>query len=99
MSGRKTVAGTRAVAAQIGTTYRQLDHWVTRGWLLPAHEGRQGAYREWPDIEVEVARLLVRLVDAGLTGQAAASYARTVVAFHLTEAEIGPGLTIVITAD
>lgn len=43
-----------------GISYRQLDHWTTRGYLKPrdAHPGA-GAMREWPTGEVAVAKRIL----------------------------------------
>lgn len=61
-----------------GITYRQLDHWVVKGWLLP-DTGRtgQGVPREWPERELRIARAMVRLVDAGMRPDVAAVIARS----------------------
>lgn len=81
-----------------GLTYRRVEYWTRQGWLLPGHTGGQGIPRQWPGAELDVARLMVRLVDdGGLSAERAAMVARAVVAFGLAEVELGPGLTLVIT--
>jgi DNA-binding transcriptional MerR regulator len=60
-----------------GATYRQLDYWARQGWLNPTAEGFGSGYRRtWPDEEARVARLMVRLIRAGVMPAAAAEYAR-----------------------
>ncbi|RCG27202.1 hypothetical protein DQ384_26140 [Sphaerisporangium album] len=57
-------------------SYRQIDHWIRRGWLRPIDNGGTGHPREWPVIESRVRDLMGRLVDAGFTPAAAADAAR-----------------------
>lgn len=57
-----------------GLSPRQLTHWTDNGVLRPHREGKgQGFPRTWPPIEVEAARILARLLDAGLTMPAVVS--------------------------
>jgi DNA-binding transcriptional MerR regulator len=58
-----------------GITYRQLDHWVTQGYLFAGGRTGSGNPREWPLAEIEVARRMVRLVRAGLRPDVAAEVA------------------------
>ena len=76
-----------------GMTYRRLDHWTRVGYLtaVTATPG-SGHDRRWPRAEVDVARRIVRLVDAGLEVKAAARVARG-------EPRIGPGITVAIEPD
>jgi DNA-binding transcriptional MerR regulator len=59
-----------------GLTYRRLDHWARQGWLQPDHDGGTGHRRDWPQTELQVADLMARLVEAGLTVDVAALVAR-----------------------
>lgn len=60
-----------------GPTYRQLDHWVRRGYLNPGNANAgTGNSRQWPAGELAVARLMYRLTKAGLTLEAAYRVAR-----------------------
>ena len=63
--------------AQVGITYRQLNWWAWQGYLRPdeAHPG-SGYSRRWPASEIAVAARMVRLVNAGLTPEAASRAAR-----------------------
>lgn len=64
-----------------GATYRQLDHWTRRGYLRPAEPTPgTGVPRSWPPQEVEVARVMARLVTAGVVPDRAAAVAREHVA-------------------
>lgn len=70
------IGSTRVVAAT-GATYRQLDYWVSRGYLQPANTGLGSGYSWlWSPQEVEVVRRMVALVGCGLTPEAAARAAR-----------------------
>lgn len=58
-------------------TYRQLDHWVRRGYLRPTGGTCGSGYmRDWTDAEIRVARRMGRLVAAGFRTAAAAGIAR-----------------------
>lgn len=57
------------VSSLAKVTKRQLDTWVSRGWLKPQSVpgmGRGGMEREWSVQEAEKARLMGHLVGAGL---------------------------------
>src|SRR5690625_302710 len=71
-------AESMARAARV--TYRELDHWTTRGYLIPdeQHPGT-GHIRRWSQREAEVARVTRRLRDAGFRLHVAASLARDAV--------------------
>jgi hypothetical protein len=75
-----------------GVTYRQLDFWTTKGYLraMTAQPGT-GRSREWLLGEERVAATMVRLVDAGLTVQAAAQVARQPLGGPV---ELAPGVVI-----
>ncbi|WP_067184545.1 MerR family transcriptional regulator [Microtetraspora niveoalba] len=92
----RPAVGTQRVAKLAGVTFRQLNHWCVRGFLLPKHDGGTGHDREWPAAEVAVARLMARLVAAGFRPEHAASIARTAVVFDVTEVEVGEGLTLTV---
>lgn len=60
------------VTAHSGITYRQLDHWTTRGWLEASAEKQGTGYpREWSNDQAEKARRVVALLNAGFTLHAA----------------------------
>jgi hypothetical protein len=65
-----------AVLRRTGCTYRQLDYWCRRGWLHPAGGGGSGRQRIWPEAEIQAARTMRRLVEAGMTVTAAALVSR-----------------------
>ncbi len=77
---------------ELGITYRQLDYWVRLGLLKPLHLGGSGINREWTRAELEVARLMGRLVAAGLKPAVAEQLARS------RRSEIAPGVWIEVTA-
>lgn len=77
-----------------GATARQVDHWTRGGRLRSDSPESLGAgnRRSWPDEEVAVCRLLVRLTAAGLAIDRAELVARG-------EYEIGPGILVFINGD
>lgn len=61
-----------------GLSYRQLDYWTRSGYLRAVDPTPgSGGTREWPDHEVVVASLMLRLLRAGLRLDVAARVART----------------------
>lgn len=71
--------GSRDVIASVGVTYRQLDFWTRRGWVVasPRPPGAtSGTPRSWPEGELRVAAVMARLVAAGLAPHAAHRAAR-----------------------
>jgi DNA-binding transcriptional MerR regulator len=87
---------TSRVAEQIpGITYRQLDYWTRRGFLeADSATPGSGRYRSYSQIEVLVATLMVRLIEAGFTVEAAHSIARDIAAGR--PAMLGPGIEVVV---
>jgi hypothetical protein len=70
-----------------GATFRQLDHWSRRGWLHPIGGIGTGYSRDWPADEVRVAKVMARLVNAGVSPEAAARAARC-------GGELAPGVRV-----
>lgn len=66
------------MAEATGLSYRQVDHWVRCGWLVPEGEVHPGSGRRrgFADQEVLVAGMMAHLVAAGLQPSAAAPIAR-----------------------
>lgn len=60
-----------------GMTYRQLDHWVSRGYLKPdnPHPGN-GVARSFRAVEARIAAEMFRLVRSGTLPAVAAVVAR-----------------------
>lgn len=79
------------ISATTGATYRQLDHWARVGWLRPlCGSPGSGSRREWPAGEIEVARVMARLVNgAGLPPALAVRVARG-------DTEIAPGVWVLV---
>lgn len=81
-----------------GATYRQLTFWVQKGYLNPEMAGKGSGYRwTWPRAEAQVARLMVRLVRAGLVPAAAAEHARKMapsLAYGTVRLEVEPGVVL-----
>lgn len=78
---------------ELGITYRQCDHWVRLGLLRPLHVGGTGNAREWTRAEMEVARIMGRLVGAGMKPALAERVARS-----QGRCEVAPGIWIEVAA-
>ncbi len=73
-----------------GITYRQLDTWVTKGWLNPDERNPgPGHARRFTGDEARVAIVMGRLVAAGLKPDAAHRVARG-------QWELAPGITVLV---
>jgi DNA-binding transcriptional MerR regulator len=83
-----------------GLTYRQLDYWTSRG-LIRADENSPGSGhpRAWSDREMAIARVILRLTDAGVSLRVAAAAARSAVENADTSVELAPGIFIDITLE
>lgn len=65
-------------AERADITYRQLDHWITKGYIRPAVASPgSGAPREINAHEVTVLNLMAGLVREGFRPERAAEIART----------------------
>jgi DNA-binding transcriptional MerR regulator len=65
------------VCRQTGLSYRQLDSWNRMGYFAPLNdEPGTGHNRVWPQAELDVARMMARLVALGVTPEQAARVAR-----------------------
>lgn len=83
-----------------GITSRKIGYWATCGYLKIGNPG-SGVYREWPEIEVRVARLMHKLTSAGLLAKAAAEVARQAAeggAGGVCRVEREPGIWIEVAA-
>jgi hypothetical protein len=76
----------REAMRETDATWRQLHYWIQRGWLTSSREDGWTHYLS-PD-EVHVARVMIWLIDAGLTADRAAVVARAVL--------IAPGVRVVL---
>lgn len=94
-----------ALILRAGITYRQLDYWTRRGYIvaLPPVGGQQksGVPRIWTDREASVCVLLARLVRAGIEADRAAIVARLALREPSEDGTypLGPGVTITISAE
>jgi hypothetical protein len=66
------------VCRQTGLTYRQLDRWTTQRYLRPEQPTGHGSGHAyvWPHTEVDIARMMARLVALDVSAQRAAHIAR-----------------------
>lgn len=81
------------LAAVPGLTYRQLDHWLNRGFIRARdpHPG-SGVARSLTPGEVKVLQTMYLLVQAGFAPDRAARLARTL--NRHGNASVGPRLTL-----
>lgn len=78
-----------------GLTRRQLDYWATKGWLRPTAASPGSGYpRHWPAAEQDVARLMLRLISAGLAVDVAAAAARVAIEHDQDDISIADGVTL-----
>lgn len=80
VNGKYTPGLAALLAMPDAPTYRQLDHWVRRGYLHPTRlaplsDGGRARWR-WPESERWVAVGIARLVRAGMTPEGAEPIAR-----------------------
>lgn len=76
-----TAVTSPALCQQSGITYRQLDYWTRCGHLHPHGDATpgNGIPRRYPAVEVDVASLAKRLIDAGFNPVPALALARQLV--------------------
>lgn len=81
-----------------GLTSRQLNYWATRGYLHPVDKANPGTGypRKWPLVEYDVARLMVRLIAAGLSLDVAGPTARLSIEQRLEEVTLADGIKITV---
>lgn len=65
---------TDQVAAQVGVTRRQLDHWVRTGLIRGIDQAGSGRTWRWTPDLIDRASRLAQLVGLGFTPQAAAGH-------------------------
>lgn len=75
-----TASTARQVAsAAPGLTARQLEYWVSSGWVVPAGRRASGHPREFSEAELAVIAVMWRLSAAGFPATLAARIARAAV--------------------
>lgn len=65
----------KTAAERAGITYRQLDHWIRKGYVNGSLPG-QGNPRRIPEPEADIVRDMAALVRAGFRPEVAARIAR-----------------------
>lgn len=83
---------------RLGISGRQVDYWTRQSYLFavepkPGKTG-SGHRRRWPVSEREIARLMARMISAGLSVEVAAKAAREAIESGTTEAAIAEGIVI-----
>lgn len=82
-----------------GMNYRQLDYWVTKGYLRPTEKSPgSGNQRRFPHREYDVAQLMVRLRIVGVELRPAARLARDAIEAGQDRIVLGDGLVISVEA-
>jgi hypothetical protein len=78
-----------------GATARQVDYWARKHYLRPVQvDTGHGVPRQWPAVERDVARVMVRLIKAGLAVDVAAPSARLAVEQDMAVISIGDGISL-----
>lgn len=80
-----------------GITYRQADHWRSRGWVKASIEG-SGFISEISTTEARILTRMATLVTAGMKPQAAARIARATVEQGVRAADLPGGLRLIFDA-
>jgi hypothetical protein len=75
------------IRGEVPCTYRQFDHWATKGYIHATWTPGTGNVRTITRAEVTVLALMTDLVSAGLTPTAAAALARQLA--HVDVATLG----------
>lgn len=78
---------TQMLCQVTSATFRQIDFWCRRGFLHPTGGVGTGYSRDFPGDEIRVAKLMARLVHAGVTPEAAHRAARG-------NGELAPGVRV-----
>lgn len=68
---------TTQLAVESGATFRMLDYWVRQGYLHPVGGVGTGNSRDFGGDEIRVAKVMARLVSAGVSPEAAHRAARS----------------------
>lgn len=84
------------VLERTGATYRQVDYWIRAGYLKVDSWG-SGVWRSWPEPEIEIARLIVKLTAGGLALATAARVARECVEHGEVSVMLTEGVWIEVT--
>lgn len=59
-----------------GATYRQIDHWVRRGYLsVTLRDLGTGYHRQWTKRDQKIVRHMAALIGAGVTPETASDWA------------------------
>lgn len=96
---REGTVSSQELVALTGLTYRQLDYWVSTGYLTPVGDSNPGTgrSRRFNLEEVDTARMMVRLLGAGLSPSKAAEAAPELInngVAHLGDFDITLGARI-----
>ena len=87
-----TVAGHDELRVRAGISYRQLDHWIRRGYVPGVDAVGQGHTREFTACAERRIVLLGRLTRAGFTPLRAVQIAQGLE--HSDTYDLGPDLTL-----
>ena len=78
-------ATTKQVAERANVSYRQIDHWVKKGWIKTQnHIWGTGDHREFSMQEETIVMTMAELIDIGFKADKAAELARRLVVNHET---------------
>ena len=81
---------------EFGTSYRQLDYWIRREYIhtVPNERTGSGYSRQLSEDEIEIARYMIRLINAGFVVGTAALVARRFVLEGTRETLLPDGVVI-----
>lgn len=86
------------LCADAGITYRQLDHWINKGWISDGGNPGSGVPRDFSNPKaIEKVRLMGRLTRAGFPAKRASDIADMYFDHTIPAIYIGPGLYLEIT--
>lgn len=77
------------VAERAGISYRQLDHYLRKGWVTSRHDGGSGNNRDFTQSEADVIIRAGSLIAIGLAPEQAIEYARLMVEEGSDAIEVG----------
>lgn len=83
---------------EFGTSYRQLDYWIRKGYIhtVPNERAGSGYSRQLSEDEIQVARYMIRLINAGFVVSTAALIARRFVLEDTRETLLPDGIVVKI---
>jgi hypothetical protein len=94
----EAVTAIQELMEEFGTSYRQLDYWIRKGYIhtVPNERSGSGYSRQLSEDEIQIARYMIRLTNAGFMVGAAALIARRFVLEDTRETLLPDGVVVKI---